>query len=132
MLFRFLSLSDKKPQADAQGFVNIPKALAADAAQIRAQAGAVNGADLLQHDDGVLPQSDMLSRQGYMGRQRILFHTAGDGRHNHGGAVSVPDIVLNNKDGADATLLAPDDRHQIRIENISSAYIHAKHLRHCM
>lgn len=125
-------MSDKKPQADAQGFVNTPKALAADAAQIRAQAGAVNGADLLQHYDGMLPKSDMLSRQRHVGRQRNLFHAAGDGCNDYGGAVSVPDIVLNNKDGADAALLAPDDRHQIRIENISSAYIHAKHLRHCM
>lgn len=74
----------------------------------------------------------MLSRQRYVGRQRALFHAAGNSCNDYGGTVSVADVILNNQSGANAALLTAHYRRQIRIENIASAHIHAEHLRNCM
>lgn len=51
-----------------------------------------------------------------MGGQRTFLQTAGDRRHDHGGAVSVPNIVLSNQRGVYVALLAAYYRFQISIK----------------
>ena len=44
-----------------------------------------------------------------MGRQFCLVDFAGDGGGDDGGGILIPDIVLHDKDGANAPLLTPHD-----------------------
>lgn len=57
--------------------------------------------------------------QKNMGGQTVLHLSAGDGRRNNGRTKVIPQIILDNKDRADAALLGADHLVQVCIEQIA-------------
>ena len=82
----------------------------------------INGADLLQQDNAVFLQAAGSSIQRDMGRQLCFIQPACDSSCDHGGAVTVADIILYNKYGTDTALFRADNRAQIRIINFASLH----------
>jgi hypothetical protein len=59
-----------------------------------------------------------------MGRQLGLTRPARDRGGDHRGTVTVSNVVLNNKNGAQSPLLTSDNGAEIRVKNISSSDLH--------
>jgi hypothetical protein len=66
----------------------------------------INGADLLQKHNGILLQTGALSMERNVRGQVCFVALARDGRRDHRGTEPVAHIVLHNKHGAHAALLA--------------------------
>ena len=79
----------------------------------------IDGADLFEKDGRVLLQAAALGRQFDMGRELCLVTLAGDGSCDHGGAVPIADIVLDDENRSDAALFRADDRGKICIINFT-------------
>ena len=111
-------------QADVQGLVDPLLVLGGDLAGALAQAVLIQGADLLQQDHAVLGQAGIRRPDVDVGGQAGLIQPGCNGRRDHGGAVAVADLVLDDQDGADAPLLRADHGRQVGVENFSSVYLH--------
>ena len=111
-------------QADVQGLVDPLLVLGGDLAGALAQAVLIQGADLLQQDHAVLGQAGVRRPDVDVGGQAGLIQPGCNGRRDHGGAVAVADLVLDDQDGADAPLLRADHGRQVGVENFSSVYLH--------
>ena len=83
------------------------------------QAPLVNGADLLQKNDGILAQPHTAPGNVDMGRQPGFSGLTGDRCGDHRRRVPVTGIILYDKNGTGPSLFASDHRRQIRIEYIS-------------
>ncbi len=70
----------------------------------------IEGADLFQQDETVSPERRILGADRHMNRKPGLAPLGRDGRHDHGRAVLVADVVLEDEDRADSTLLRAYDR----------------------
>ena len=92
-------------QADVQGLVDPLLVLGGDLAGALAQAVLIQGADLLQQDHAVLGQAGVRRTDVDVGGQAGLIQPGCNGRCDHGGAVTVADLVLDDQDWADAALL---------------------------
>ncbi len=58
----------------------------------------VEGTDLFQQDKTIAPESRLLGAHRNVNRKTGLAPLGRDGRHDHGGAVLVADIVLKDED----------------------------------
>ena len=87
---------------------------------VRAQPFLVNGAELFQKNERRQFQPVFRLEKIVGGQLGLGVHFAGNGRHNDGGAVFVPRVVLKNKDGAIAFLLGADSPAQIGIVHIAA------------
>lgn len=68
----------------------------------------INGPDLLQQNDRI-PVETMRNRIDFhMGRQLCLLNLGGNGRHDDRRTKTVADIVLNDQNRPDSTLLRTD------------------------
>ena len=59
-----------------------------------------------------------------MGGQAVFILPAGDGGSDHGGAVPVADIVLNDKYRPDSPLLRPNHRAEICVKHFTSCLLY--------
>ena len=57
-----------------------------------------------------------------MGRQSMMYHAAGDRRHDDRGTVAISYVVLDNQYRADASLFGAIYRFEIRIEYVSAIH----------
>ena len=58
----------------------------------------------------------------------MLEPASGNRSHDHRRAVFIAGIILNDQNRTDAALLAPDNRGEVRIENITFSNLLVKHL----
>ena len=108
-----------QPKADGQGAVDAVHGFGRNFAHSFPEAFFIDGADLFEKDGRVLLQAAALGRQFDMGRELCLVTLAGDGSCDHGGAVPIADIVLDDENRSDAALLRADDRGKICIINFT-------------
>src|SRR5699024_7227809 len=113
---------------NAQGLVHTAHIIGRDAPGPLPQAAFVQGADLLGEHNAVLGKSAPVRPHAEMGAQAVYLLTPGDGRRHHGGAVPVPDHILNDKYRPDAPLLRANPRAQIGLKHFLSVYFHGKDL----
>ncbi|CAN4043134.1 DUF4320 domain-containing protein, partial [Dysosmobacter welbionis] len=107
------------------GVIHILHSRRVQAAYVFFQAGAVNGAHLLQQDNGVLVQPLKVAAQPDVGGDGAFAGSAGNGRRDHRGAVPVAHIVLDHQHRPDAALLGADDRRQVCVVNITFFNLHS-------
>ena len=72
-----------------------------------------------------LARPQRLARDAICG-QAVFILPAGDGGSDHGGAVPVADIVLNDKYRPDSPLLRPNHRAEICVKHFTSVHFHNK------
>ena len=89
---------------NAQSFIHAAHIVRRDASGPFPQAAFVQCADLFRQHDAVLGKTAAVGPYADMGGQPVFILTAGDGRRNHGRAVAVADLILNNKYRPDASL----------------------------
>ena len=77
-----------QPEADGEGGVDGVHRGLVDAAHALAQAGLIQGADLLEQDDAVPVETGAALRERDVRRELRLVEAAGDGRGDDRGAVS--------------------------------------------
>ena len=93
-----------------------------------AQPPFVDGTDLFEQDDRVARQPHLVRVDVDMRGQMRLAHFTGDRRCDHGRAVFVPDVVLNDKYRSESSLFGADHRAEIGVENISAPHTHMDHI----
>lgn len=76
--------------------------------------------DLLQQNDRIPIEAVQLRINLHMCRQLRFLNLRGNGGDDDGWAEAVTDIVLDNQDRPDSTLLGADDRGQVRKVNIAT------------
>ena len=109
-----------QPDADFQCVVDPLHRSRLEVADAIPQAGAVDGAELLQQGNGFLGQPTVLA-DGDMGGQLRFLRLPGDGADDDGGAEMIANVVLQNEDGPNAALFAPDNGGQVCVENVATA-----------
>ena len=114
-------------KADGQGLVHPAHGFRVQAAHFFPQPVFVQGAHLLQQNDGIFDEPRALGVYGDVGGQVGLVLLAGDGGGNHRGAELVAHIVLHNEHRPHAALLRAHHGAQVRVVNLSSVYNHGFH-----
>lgn len=107
-------------QATSNGYEPAADMLFLQMSDVCAQTFLVNGAELFQKNERGQFQPVFRLEKIVSGQLGLGVHFAGYGRHNDGGAVFVPRVVLKNKDGAIAFLLGADSPAQIGIVHIAA------------
>ena len=113
----------REAEADGDGRVDLIHDALVRVAHVLAQAAFVDGADLLEQDDGVLIQPHVVPGERNVRREPRLAGLAGDGGGDDGWRVFVAGVVLNDEHGACAALLAADHRAEIGIEIIAAFHV---------
>ena len=87
------------------------------------QAALVNGADLLEQNDGVLTEAYVVAGQCDVRRQPRLAGLARDGGRNDGRRMLVAGVVLHDQHRTAPALRAAHDRAQVGIANVASFHV---------
>ena len=109
-----------KPEADGDGVIDLLHKYVVNMSHLFAQTRLIDGADLLEQNDGILDEPEALCVNVDMRRQFGFAETARDGGSDHGGTVFISDIILDDQDGTESALLAADDGTQVCVINISA------------
>ena len=107
-------------EADRNGVIDLLHKYVVNMSHLFAQTRLIDGADLLEQNDGILDEPEALCVNVDMRRQFGFAETARDGGSDHGGTVFISDIILDDQDGTESALLAADDGTQVCVINISA------------
>ena len=107
-------------KADGDGVIDLLHKYVVNMSHLFAQTRLIDGADLLEQNDGILDEPEALCVNVDMRRQFGFAETARDGGSDHGGTVFISDIILDDQDGTESALLAADDGTQVCVINISA------------
>ena len=107
-------------EADGDGVIDLLHKNVVNMSHLFAQTRLIDGADLLEQNDGILDEPEALCVNVDMRRQFGFAETARDGGSDHGGTVFISDIILDDQDGTESALLAADDGTQVCVINISA------------
>ena len=117
-------LGGSKTEADGDGGIDVIHHGIVKMPHLLLEAALVEGSDLLQEDHRILGESHLLGVNIDVRGESCLAHARGDGGGNDRGAVFVADVVLNDEDGSQSSLLGAHHGAQIGVINISSSDTH--------
>ena len=111
-------------EADGQSLVDGAHGALVELAHALAQAGFVDGADLLKQNDAVAVEAGRAAGELDVRRQLGLAHLARDRRGDDGGAVAVAGVVLDDQHRAHPALFASDHRAEVgKIDSSASNHV---------
>src|SRR5579875_871280 len=84
------------------------------------QAPLVDGPNLFEQNETVPTEGRILSADGHMDGEPGLVLLGGDGGDNHGGAVLVADVVLEDEHRPHAALFRSDHRRQVCEKHVAT------------
>ena len=115
-----------QPQADIDRLIHPALVGRVDPPGLFPQPTLVQRAHLLEQDHAVLGKAAAGSLDADMGRHPVFIQPRGDGRRDHGGAVPVAHIILDDKYRPCPSLFAAHHRAEIGIKNLSAFDFHLK------
>ena len=117
-------LGGAKTKADGNGGVDVIHHGVVKMSHLLLKAALIQGSDLLQKDHRILGEPHLFGVNIDMRGESCLAHARGDGGGNDRGTVFVADVVLNDEDGSQSSLLGAHHGAQIGVINISSSDTH--------
>ena len=127
LIFRFARIDTTETETDGDGIIHFLHKYVVDMSHFFAQARFIDGADLLQQDDGILHEPEALCIDVNMGGKLGFSQLACDGGCDDGGAIFVANVILDDEHGAQTPLLTADDGAEIGIIDISAFDGHFDH-----
>ena len=115
-------------EADFEGVINLLHHFAGDLAHTLLEALLVDGTDLFEEHDAVAGEAAGCCFDEDMGRELGFVALAGNRGGNHGGAVAVADVILEDQYRADAALLGAHDGAEVCVVYFAAFY--GSHFRH--
>lgn len=120
LFVRFSRFGSTETEADGDGVIYFLHKYVVNMSHFFAQTRFVDGADLLEKNDGILHEPEAFCINVNMGGQLGFSQLAGDGGGDDSGAVFISHIILHDEHGAQSTLLTADNGAEIGVINISA------------
>ena len=113
-----------KTEGYRQRSVNSFHSIGSQMSHLFTKSGFVKRTYLLKQNHRIFRKTEAICGDVDMCRKMCLIGLAGYSGGNHGRAVTVTDVVLNDYYGTDTSLLRADNGTQVRVKNIPTFYSH--------